>query len=188
VPTGQQGGEPAALTGGVGGRRGQARVRVYTQSRIEVLESMPVTEWREVRRGWCLGSEEFRDRMLGLLEGAMGGKRRESFERRAAMARHDENAAAAHVARALAALGVTGEVMRSLRKNDSRKQALGWCLRKRVSVTDRWITERLGLGHRSNLLRAVRRFDAAANRETTRLKGIVKQCADLYELVIRCKD
>ena len=153
-------------------------MRAYTRSRIEALESKPVKEWREVRRGWCLGSEAFRDRMLGLLEGAMGGKQRASFERRGAVALHDETAAAALVKRALAALGLTADAMRSLRKNDPQEQAVGWWLRKRVSVTDQWISEQLGMGYRSNLLRAARRFDTSSDKETSRLKRTMKQCAD----------
>jgi len=78
---GPSAGRPARRrASGADGRRGRTEGAGpgprFTQSRIEVLESKPVTEWREVRRGWCLGSEEFRDRMLGLLEGAMGGMTR----------------------------------------------------------------------------------------------------------------
>jgi hypothetical protein len=47
-----------------------------------------------------------------------------------------------------------------------------------LAVGDRWITERLALGHRSNLLRATRRMEAAPDRTTRRWKEDLKQCAD----------
>ncbi len=35
--------------------------------------------WDKIRRGWCFGSDEFREQMVEALDGVMARKRRDSF-------------------------------------------------------------------------------------------------------------
>jgi len=53
--------------------------------------------------------------------------------------------------------------MGTLRKNDGRKQALAWWLRKRTTVTSEWVAGRLEMGHLSNIGRAVAAVESGSN-------------------------
>jgi len=74
-------------------------------------------------RGWFLGWEEFLERLEGVVKGALGEKKRESFEGEA-VSRHDEIEAERLLRAGIRALGLAGiKDVKTLRKNDKRKQA-----------------------------------------------------------------
>ena len=52
-------------------------------------------EWEPIRRGWYLGSEEFGEKMQGLIDSALVGKSRSSFSG-AAIHAHDAASATHH--------------------------------------------------------------------------------------------
>jgi hypothetical protein len=43
-----------------------------------------------------------------------------------------------------------------MRKNDPRKQAVAWLLRKHTTVRNRWLSDRLAMGHQTRVSQAVR--------------------------------
>ena len=95
------------------------------------------------------------------------------------MIRHDKSEAGRLLEAGVKALGLAGiEDARKLRKNDKRKQALVWLVKSRTVVGHEWILERLEMGHRSNVTRAMAEFRNGGTREIRSLKAQMIQCAD----------
>ena len=112
-------------------------------------------EWKAIRRGWYLGSEAFRDRMLKHVDAVMQRGRRKSFSGAEAAA-HDEDEAARLVRVGLDALGLAESDLVRLRKLDIRKQVLAWWVRSQTMVGNRWLAQRLRMGDEGNISKAVR--------------------------------
>ncbi len=164
---------------GAGSRR-RFRARMDRRMR-EVLEIVDpeaeAQEWRALQRGWYVGSESFRDRLMDLASSSVAGRRRSSY-RKEGLRRHDEKAAANLLATGLDRLGLTAKMVRAMRQCDPRKQALAWLIKTRTEVGDRWLIERLAFGHRSNVGRAVRVFRAPTDPSAKRIARLLRQCAD----------
>jgi REP element-mobilizing transposase RayT len=130
------------------GRRELAR---QMERRREQEES---TDYREVRRGWCLGSEGFRRDLLAAAADRAGSNQYGSdrFE-------SSEERARRMIARELKRLGwAEGELTRR-RKGDRHKVALARRLRAETTMSLAWIAERLRMGswsYVSNLLRTTK--------------------------------
>ncbi len=137
----------------------------------ELSGEVPLPERAELRRGWCLGSESFRERMLELLDGAgtgaetgarQGGKgavargRTQSAAsgvRRDASVRRDHGEVEAKrlLARGLEAMGLGGEDLEKLPRGDERKAALAAELRTRTVASNGWAAAALAMGHPSRV-------------------------------------
>jgi putative transposase len=115
---------------------------------------------REVRRGWCLGSASFRERMLGLLEprGANPGSGREVDA--SVRHSHGEDQASKLLERGLAICGLTTADLATMRKSDRRKTAIAAVIRRRTTVPNRWIVTALHLGHVSRASKCWSQQDA----------------------------
>jgi putative transposase len=159
-------------------RRKRDRAAYWNYLESRALEGEDKEELKVLRRGWFLGGEEFLDRLEGVVSGALGEKRRESFDGEA-VRRHDENEAERLLKAGMKVLGLAGiKDVKNLRKNDKRKQALAWLVKSRTVVRHEWILERLGMGHRSNVTRALAEFRNGADRETRALKLKMIKCSD----------
>jgi REP element-mobilizing transposase RayT len=164
---------------GVGSRR---RYRAWMARRThEALEleaaAEPTQEWRRLQRGWYLGSESFRDRLMDRVGGIVAGRKRHSY-RGESLRAHDEREAAKLLSTSLAQLGLTTKMVVSLKKSDPRKQALAWLIKSRTVVRDEWLIARLDMGHRSNISRAVSAFRISRGREHNRLRKALHICTD----------
>ncbi|CAN5744411.1 hypothetical protein BH20VER1_BH20VER1_21030 [soil metagenome] len=160
---------------GAGSRR---RYRAWMARRTrEVLDVEETEQWRKLQRGWYLGSESFRDRLMDQAAGIVAGRRRASY-RGAGLRVHDEREAERVLAAGLERLGLTAGSVRSLRKGDARKQALAWLVKSRTVVKDEWLVKRLGMGHRSNISRAVSAFRTTVDRKRRQLKKVLHICTD----------
>jgi hypothetical protein len=100
---------------------------------------------KELRSGWLLCGEQFRDRMSDLASGILRGHKRESYSGEE-VRRYDETAARQLLARGLDILGMDLAAMKLLRPNDPRKQALAWLIRTKSIVASSWITRELEMG------------------------------------------
>jgi len=108
-------------------------------------------QWANIRRGWCFGSELFRNEMVDRLDGVIGGGgKRESFSGEQTRL-HDEAEAFRLVERGLRLLNVHADVLKDMRKNAPEKQVLAWHLRSRTIMSNQWITEHLHCGHPCNV-------------------------------------
>jgi REP element-mobilizing transposase RayT len=111
-------------------------------------------EYREIRQGWCLGSEEFREELLASAADRAGSNhygsdRFESGQERARRMIREE----------LKRLGWTQSQLTQRRKGDKHKVALARRLRAETTMSLAWIAEHLEMGswsYVSNLLRTTK--------------------------------
>ena len=147
------------LLGEMGIPKDSAAGRRQFEQRLEERRAQETgDDWRALRRGWCLGDEDFRKELLAQAHGRTGqnhygGQRRETAEEKAG--------------RILAAeLQQRGWAERSLAeraKGDAEKVRIAGRLRQETSVTLKWIAARLRMGswsHVSNLLAIARKESA----------------------------
>lgn len=147
----------------------------------EVLErgetSEQVKEWGALQRGWYLGSVHFRDRLMDRAGRLVAGRKRTSY-RGEGLRAHDEREAERLMATGLKQLRLTEKAARSLKQTDPRKQALVWLIKSRTVMRDEWLVNRLQMGHRSNISRAISAVRTSRSREHERLQNLLHICTD----------
>jgi hypothetical protein len=126
----------------------------------------------QVKRRWYLGSREFREKLSDRLDHAEKGDNYRGEQRRA----HNEDAAEVLLRQGLDVVGLKESDLSSLARNDLRIQGLAWLIKTHTSVTGVWLSQRLSMGHLSNLSRALARFRSAKEHNVKKLKKDLKQC------------
>jgi REP element-mobilizing transposase RayT len=126
-------------------------------------------EWKRIRRGWYLGGEGFRGRMLKKIKAALGAGRTASYAGPAKEA-HNEAEAERLLAEGIKLLGVAGGSLAERPKGMAEKQVLAWWLRRRTTMGRRWVSERLWMGEESRVSRAVRLVETSRDDELASLK------------------
>lgn len=150
----------------------------WDESQREKEQSEFQEDWhKQIRRGWYLGGEAFRERLEKLVSQVVSGGRRSSYCGEAVKG-HDEQEAEVLLERGLRAMGLSLSEARKLKQNDVRKQGLAWLIKAHTVIGDEWIQKRLAMGHRSNVSRAVRRYRDDNHREINRLKRSLLICTD----------
>jgi REP element-mobilizing transposase RayT len=98
-------------------------------------------DYRQLRRGWCLGDEAFRQELLGQMKDRMGAEHYGSE-------RQERNEAQAEglVAAELQRLGWREADLGRRAKGDAAKVALAVRLRAETTMTVKWIADRLQMG------------------------------------------
>jgi len=113
-------------------------------------------EWKAVRRGWCLGSQEFRQALLEQMQGRSGphhgGEERRETE---------EAWAKQLLAEELKRRRWTLAELARRRKGDAQKLKLARRLRQETTMTLHWIAQRLNMGAAGSLANLLR--DAGKN-------------------------
>lgn len=127
-----------------------------------------------IRRGWYLGKDSFKDRLLRLLEKTSqgsGGVRNRTGE---ALREHGEAEAERIVPRGMRILGLptTDDAVVSLAKGDDRKVVLAMLLRDRTSVGNSWIASRLSRGHSGSVSRMI-----GACRKSGKQAAVIRKLA-----------
>ena len=167
------------VMGSVGLAPGQGRgYEAYLESRvlelgIKARRKELDKQWKELRRGWYLGGESFRDRMVDLAGKGMAGKKRASHSGPARQA-HDEQAAAKWLRLGLAALELRRADLGGMLKGAPEKAVLAAWLRERTTVSLGWIAERLEMGHESRVSQAAGRM---RHRPGRKLKALQRKLA-----------
>ena len=102
-----------------------------------------------LRRGWYLGDESFRDRLLALVEKGGKAMRKRGSHSGRAVAAHGEREAERLLAAGLRKLELCDAKGKLLpaRKGDARKVALATLLRTRTAMGNEWVAKRLEMGH-----------------------------------------
>ena len=164
------------------GAASRRRFRAWMASRTrDVLEREPTAgeaeEWRKLQRGWYVGSESFRDRLMDWAAGKVAGRKRASYQTGALRA-HDEVQAARLLGEGLERLELSAGAAVQLKQSDPRKQALAWLVKSQTVVADEWIAARLQMGDRSNISRAVSAFRSPTDPERRRLRKLLHICTD----------
>ena len=160
-------------------RSGRDRYRRMMQKRILELSESETRwnideRWSKIRRGWCLGGEDFREEMVKALDGVMKEKRRDSFAGTESR-KHDVLEAGRLLERGLLRVGVDSEELTSLKKSDPRKMVVAWLIRRNTAVRNEWISEQLHMGRASKLSYFVKQVEDATVGELLELKEKVKR-------------
>jgi REP element-mobilizing transposase RayT len=136
-------------------------------------------EAKSIRRGWCLGDGQFRDRMLEKLEKTLAPRKRGSYHG-AERAEHDVRMAERMIGTGLERAGLKVETLDELTYNDVRKVALAGWVKARTVASNGWLAERLKMGHEMNVSRAVKACRIPARRDLKRWlrKLEMLECAD----------
>jgi len=142
----------------VGQRGYRQRYQALTESRMQgevdpLAEATSNLVKKQLKRGWFIGSDSFRDQLIDMIPGRTDNLR--GAQRRA----HDEKAAEELLKTVLDTLGISENKLRAMKSTQIEKQAIAWLLKKRTTVTVVWIAERLRMGHRTNASRAISSFD-----------------------------
>ncbi len=135
-------------------------------------------QWKALRRGWYVGAEAFGARLRERIGRLVRGLRRESHSG-TSQREHGEAAAEQWLREGLGRLGLREEELEKGRKVTPEKAALARWLRERTTVSLRWVSARLGMGHYSNAGRGPRKLSARdvrkARQARRKLETIVEK-------------
>lgn len=164
---------------GAGGRRRYAGLMAR---RVAEVNRGPSSEewdeaWRSIRRGWYVGSDSFRDRLMDKIDAAVRGKKRTSYAS-SGLRRHDEREAERLLQEAMKALEVSLPDLWARRQTDPVKQAVAWWVKSRCVISDEWLCGKLEMGSRTNVSRAVSRYRKGRDVQSRPLKRRLQLCAD----------
>jgi len=134
-------------------------------------------EWKQLRRGWYLGGEKFREELVRRLESAVRGRQRGSHSG-PARAAHDQAAAERSLAAGMRALGLKARDLGQLPRGAPEKAALAWWLRQKTTVPLAWVADRLEMGHPSRVSQAVGRIRTRPGRRLRQFQRILCQLED----------
>ncbi len=127
---------------------------------------------KQVKRGWYIGSEEFRKKLDHLLEGKAGGDNLRGAQR----PDHGREEAERLLGLGLAGIGWKEAELLAAKSVQIEKQAIAWLMKTHTTVTGAWLAERLEMGHPVNASRAIGRFRNATDRQTKKLKKEMLRC------------
>jgi putative transposase len=126
---------------GIPGDSAAGRQEFERRMEARRLEEPDEEGLKVLRRGWCYGSKEFKERMLEFMAGKLGENH--SGELRLETA---ESKAERIISAALARLGWREEELARRRKSDPEKLAIAGRLRRETTLTIRRLATRLHLG------------------------------------------
>jgi hypothetical protein len=135
-------------------------------------------KWKALRRGWYVGEAGFLEKLRRLMDPLLKGRRRESHSGPARRA-HDETVAEEMLKGGLRLLGVKDVESRAMWKEE--KVALAWWLRAQTTVSLRWVSQRLEMGHYSRVSQAVSRMARKPGRRLEKLKQKLVQFGSATE-------
>jgi len=139
------------LLGEYGVQRDDAAGRRHFAEQVERRRAAETgVDWRNLRRGWLHGADEFRERLLARGHGQAGESHRASERRES-----DEAYAERIVRDELRQRGWNEAELRRRRKGDIEKVRIASRLRRETTMTLKWIAARLTMGtwtHVSNRL------------------------------------
>jgi hypothetical protein len=129
-----------------------------------------------LRRGWCFGSQEFRELIEERMNDLAAKKnyRMENGFQREQLRGHGEKAAQEMIEQGLAILELAREDLTKMRKLDIKKAMLVRLLRKQTSMPLEWIAKELTMGVRSSVSRADHNLTNAL-KENKKLQKVWRQ-------------
>ena len=149
--------------------RGQRQERIVRDDadRIRFCDTLE-EEWRSLRRGWYLDSEEFHYRRLDQMDTIL---QRQSPLVLRGIRDHGERAALGWIEKALKVLGLEASELPRTKKSDPRKQVVACWLRQRTTMNNRRIAAELLMGNEVSVSQAVCRVHRKARAATSRSGG-----------------
>ena len=131
-------------------------------------------KWKALRRGWYVGGEGFFETLKTKLTALLAGKKRESHSGGAQRA-HGAAAAEKLLVAGLAAFGLSRQDLAELPKSAPEKTVLAWWLRERTTVSLRWVSQELAMGHYTRVTQAVSRLKRKPGKKLEKLKRQLQQ-------------
>lgn len=127
-------------------------------------------QWRGIRRGWYLGGERLRGRLLKRVEKGLSTGRRATYNGGAKRG-HGEREAERLLTEGMRALEVgTGQLAQGA-KGMTEKQVLAWWVSQVTTVSRRWVSQRLGMGDESRVTQSIRRVKHSRSGQIRKLRG-----------------
>jgi hypothetical protein len=105
------------------------------------LEELDAESLKPLRRGWCLGSEAFRQRLLERIEGKLGDHHSGELRQESAQSRADRI-----MGEELQRLSWTPQDVALRRKSDPDKLAIAARLRRETTLSLKEVAHQVGLG------------------------------------------
>jgi hypothetical protein len=160
------------LLGEHGIQQDSAAGRQEFERRMEVrrLEEADEKALKQLRRGWCLGSQEFRSKMLELMDTKLGDNHSGELRRETA-----EQKAERIITEELTRLNWTESDLSSRMKGDPGKLAIAARLRKETTLPVKWIAARVQIGTSNGARSVLHRWSQAQGKTAT----VNKPCAQL---------
>jgi len=134
-----------------GNRSGQRKYERYIEEKARLWKTEHgkkalEKDWSSLRRGWYVGYEKFRDRLLDMLEDGL--RRRpatplSSIERK----EHGEVRAQELLVAGLRLLSMAPEDLLKTPKGLNKKRVIVWFIKRNTTASLRWISEALNMGH-----------------------------------------
>jgi REP element-mobilizing transposase RayT len=132
-----------------------------------------------LKRGWYLGEEKFRDRLLAMVDRAKGVKSRATRSRGGVLRDHGERDAERLVVEGSAVLGLPADRMEleKIKKGDERKAMLAVMIRRHTGASTVWIAKRLAMGSPGS----VSRVTGAVRKDPKKTKRCEKIGREIME-------
>ena len=111
---------------------------------------------KTLRRGWIIGSEGFRDRIMDRMEDLLAGKKGTQIKRTDRQREHGKRLAERIVEAGLGYFGLKPVDLGNLPKSDGRKRIIGYLISRHTTVGLAWIGERLRMGDKTRVSRNCR--------------------------------
>lgn len=127
---------------------------------------------KQVKHGWFLGSEAYRE----FLDGHLNGRTQTDNYRGTQRRDHDQTEAERLLAAGLLRLGVSEQEILDSKNVRLEKQALVWMIKSHTTVRGVWLADRLHMGHPMNVSRALARFRLRDDQETQAIKTKMLKC------------
>ena len=121
-------------------------------------------QWKALRRGWYVGGDRFAVKLRDQIERLVRGCRRESHSG-GIKREHGEQAAEHMLQHGLSSLRLTADDLALPPKVSAEKAALADWLRERTTVSLRWVSTRLDMGHYTNASRGPRKMSLGGLRK-----------------------
>ncbi len=138
-------------------------------------------EWKPLRHGWYVGSDDFREQLLEQIAEIVDGNDRASYTGGAICA-HDEAQAETLLRQGMKVLRIKKDALSTWPKNDPRKCALAWLVHTETMVSHKWIGQKLHMGHPSqistHIARARAGTDSALCRPLQQLASLTQRKKD----------
>jgi len=132
--------------------------------RVELNE-----QWKMLRRGWYMGSEGFRGRMMERVKEALNRGQASSYQGEAKR-EHGLAEAERLLQAGMAALGIAQGELPAAAKWTMEKRVLAWWLRQRTTAGRQWLCDRLQIGEVSAVTRAIRAVQSGSEPEMENMK------------------
>ena len=163
-------------------RRGRKSYVSWLEARaLEHGGAINAEAMEALRRGWYLGEEGFKDKLLGLFDKATDKLLKKGSHAGDAVRAHDRNEAERIVSVLTVELGLPAsrKELMLLKKSDPRKVVCAALVKSRTTAGNDWIAERLVMGHPASMSQLVHRMRRNP-KESKRLKR--------YEKTLKTKD